>query len=303
MIRPSNNQPTPPYEPHLRLQDVHVPPGKEWRPQMPGLTLIQVASGTGYWLHDTTRLEVLPGALLLATAKASGWFLASQLGTMSLQTFNLVPERLTGLLTLGEQTQLRQATAMLPSGFRLLDAQDPLAEKMKAVCSPQASRGLLQKLHLLQILVQTLGATDSAEAAAFATTDAKERLRTILRELPPNALLEITFEKLAQMNNCTPRHLSRIFNEVVGMSFRDKRAEIRLSRARELLATSQTKVVEVALESGYRSVSLFNLMFTRRFGMSPGRWRQKNGQGGDGVALRRNRVFKSRSGGFNLLQA
>jgi AraC-like DNA-binding protein len=43
-----------------------------------------------------------------------------------------------------------------------------------------------------------------------------------------------------------------------------------------LLATSQTKVVEVALESGYKSVSLFNLMFTRRFGVSPGRWRQKN---------------------------
>jgi AraC-like DNA-binding protein len=35
-------------------------------------------------------------------------------------------------------------------------------------------------------------------------------------------------------------------------------------------------VVEVALESGYKSLSLFNLMFTRRFGTSPGRWRQRN---------------------------
>jgi AraC-like DNA-binding protein len=32
----------------------------------------------------------------------------------------------------------------------------------------------------------------------------------------------------------------------------------------------------VALKSGYKSLSLFNLMFTRRFGTSPGKWRQKH---------------------------
>ena len=78
------------------------------------------------------------------------------------------------------------------------------------------------------------------------------------------------------MTHCTTRHLGRIFYDVVGMTFREKRTEIRLARARELLATSNTKVVEVALESGYRSLSLFNLMFTRRFGTSPARWRQKH---------------------------
>jgi len=52
-----------------------------------------------------------------------------------------------------------------------------------------------------------------------------------------------------------------------------------MARARELLATSNSKVVEVALESGYKSLSMFNLVFTRRFGTSPGRWRQKNNVG------------------------
>jgi AraC-like DNA-binding protein len=71
--------------------------------------------------------------------------------------------------------------------------------------------------------------------------------------------------------------LSRVFYDVIGMSFREKRAEIRLALARDLLATSQAKVVDVAFKSGYKSLSLFNRMFTRRFGISPGRWRQKNG--------------------------
>jgi AraC-like DNA-binding protein len=60
------------------------------------------------------------------------------------------------------------------------------------------------------------------------------------------------------------------------MSFRAKRAEIRLGRARELLATGNSKMVHIALESGYKSLSSFNLMFSRQFGISPGRWRQKN---------------------------
>ncbi|HWF19415.1 MAG TPA: helix-turn-helix transcriptional regulator [Verrucomicrobiae bacterium] len=81
--------------------------------------------------------------------------------------------------------------------------------------------------------------------------------------------------------HCTARHLSRIFHELAGMSFRDKRAELRLARARELLATTNSKVVDVALESGYKSLSLFNLMFARRFGMSPGKWRKQHARQSD----------------------
>ena len=94
-------------------------------------------------------------------------------------------------------------------------------------------------------------------------------------QMPASDLLGLDFSELAQMTRCTPRHLSRIFHEVVGSSFRERHTELRrLARARELLATTESKVVDVAMESGYQSLSLFNLMFTRRFGMSPGRWRQ-----------------------------
>ena len=33
--------------------------------------------------------------------------------------------------------------------------------------------------------------------------------------------------------------------------------------------------MDVALESGYQSTSLFNLIFKQRFGVSPGRWRDQ----------------------------
>ncbi|HZL42070.1 MAG TPA: helix-turn-helix transcriptional regulator [Verrucomicrobiae bacterium] len=96
-----------------------------------------------------------------------------------------------------------------------------------------------------------------------------------MKQTPGSEFLYLSFQDLVRTTRCTPRHLSRIFQEVVGMSFRQKRAELRLSRARELLATTESKVVHVALESGYQSLSLFNLMFARRFGTSPAKWRRK----------------------------
>jgi len=85
----------------------------------------------------------------------------------------------------------------------------------------------------------------------------------------------MSFTDLVREIRCTTRHTSRIFHEVVGVSFREKQAQVRLKRAQELLATTESKVVDVALESGYESLSLFNLMFKRRFGTTPARWRDQ----------------------------
>jgi hemolysin activation/secretion protein len=48
-----------------------------------------------------------------------------------------------------------------------------------------------------------------------------------------------------------------------------------LLKARELLRDSSTKIIDVALESGFRHLSLFNAMFKRRFGTTPSGWREQ----------------------------
>jgi AraC-like DNA-binding protein len=93
-------------------------------------------------------------------------------------------------------------------------------------------------------------------------------------------LLELSFARLASQARCSPRHASRLFTELVGVSFREKQAELRLARACDLLATTDSKVAEVALESGYQSTSLFSAMFKQRLGISPAKWRaQLKGNG------------------------
>jgi AraC family L-rhamnose operon transcriptional activator RhaR len=104
-------------------------------------------------------------------------------------------------------------------------------------------------------------------------------LESFLSERTSADLLQVNLPELARLTGCTPRHMNRIFTELVGMSFRQKHTELRLTRACELLADTEAKVVDVALESGYQSLSLFNLMFARRFGMSPGQWRKNQREG------------------------
>jgi AraC-like DNA-binding protein len=264
------------FEPHLAIREFSVLPGEECVPKLSGWSLMQVRSGTGYWMQAQSSRELEPGMVLLVADHVPGSIRASQLGALSLCAFSVLPTRLTGLITLGEQDSLEKAAFRKEFSLQFLSSQHPVAVKMKALYASRNSRGLLFRLNLLQLFVEVFGNELERAVSNRETSDARERLRVILSETPSDELLEMGFNKLAQVTHCTPRHLGRIFHELVGMSFSDKRAEIRLARARELLATSKYKVVEVALESGYKSLSLFNLMFTRRFGTSPGRWRQQH---------------------------
>jgi AraC-like DNA-binding protein len=275
------NKPEYLYEPHLAIREFSVLPGGEWLPGLPGWSLIQVGSGAGYWLDGPTSTELETGTVLLVADGTPGRLRASQLNGMSLCLFNVIPARLTGLVTLGEHERFKQAAARKELAVQVIPPANPIATKMRDLCAGRNRGGLLFRLNLLQLLAEALGKELDQAAPSQEGVDAKARLRAFLRETPPDAMLEINFNELARMTHCTSRHLSRVFNDLVGMSFQSKRAEIRLARARELLATGSSKVVEVALESGYKSLSLFNLMFTRRFGTSPGKWRQKYGtQGG-----------------------
>jgi AraC-like DNA-binding protein len=263
------------YEPHLTIRESSIAPGKEWLPRLADWSLVQVEEGMGYWLQTPSSIDLKTGTVLLVFGDGQGRIRASQLNSMSVHSFSVTPTRLTGLITLSEQEFLKQAAAQSELAFQIFPAGSPVAVKMGELYAGNNPNGLLFRLTLLQLFVEIFG-KKLEQAPPKKEGDARERLRSFLTAVSPDVLAEMSFEELARITRCTPRHLSRIFCELTGMSFCDKRAEIRLGRARELLANGQSKVVEVAFESGYKSLSLFNQMFTRRFGISPGKWRQKN---------------------------
>lgn len=271
---------TRPTERHLLIHTVTLKPGQEWHPPCPGWKIVRIQHGAGYWLESESAHRLDAGSVLLLGRSADGKLLASQLGEVHLAFFRIETELLAGLATLGEQRGFEMASSRTGSAFRQFPVSDPVAIQCANVLNGGTADTLPFRLELLRLFLDAFGnepAWEKENDGAFPA--ARERLRQILGQITASELLEVSFSELARRMNCTPRHLSRVFSEVVGMSFREKQAKIRLARARELLANTQTKVVDVALESGFQSPSLFNLMFRRRFGMSPGQWRRRNQPG------------------------
>ena len=265
------------HEAHLTIRAVNLPPGAEWAFGQPGWTVALVGRGNGYCLTSKGHVELPTGSMLVVFGPAPWAIRSSQLGELSLRTFSILPTRLPGLITVGEQEFLK-ASANNSTGFIRFEPESPLACRLKELCSdPNQPAGLLLRLQLLQVFVEALGGELQAASQPQVSDDARKRLQDLLQTVSPGELAEMSLCELARRAGCTSRHASRIFSELTGMSFLEKRSEIRMNFARELLAGGTSKVVDVALESGYKSLSLFNQTFSRRFGVSPGVWRKKNG--------------------------
>lgn len=264
------------YELHLATREASLSAGMEWPSRFSNWLMLQVETGTGYWMHSRRTLQLETGTVVLLPPESDGYIRASQVGGLSFSFFCVDPMRLMGLMTLAEQAFFRVAASREEFIARNLAPDHPLAVKLRELFSNRKQTGSVRRLQLLQVFLEIFGdELNQEDTDPEAGADAKQRLSEFLRTTQTSELINLSFSELVHVSRCTPRHLSRIFREVVGVSFRDKRAELRLAHACDLLASTEFKIVDVALESGFQSLSLFNLMFARRFGLSPGKWRQK----------------------------
>ncbi len=237
---------------------------------------VHITRGVGYWMQPGKNLELAGGSTLIFSHAVQGSVRASQLGPTVVHLFQVEPERLAGVVTLGEKEFLQAAAGKDGLNFRLLASTDPVSEKFAEICQRGNGGSLRGRLQLLELFIRAfdngLGHPRTEPAVDL---DAKGRLEAFLKQMTASAMLDLSLSELVKEIRCTPRHLSRVFLDTVGMSFREKQAEVRLARAQELLQTTNSKIYEVAVESGYQSISLFNFMFRKRFGVTPAKWRKQ----------------------------
>ena len=279
----------PTFEPHLLIHEITLPRGGEWTPSFGGWALVQINSGISYWRHAEGTRELPAGSCLVLAGGTSGVLLASQLNEVVINHVCLRPDRLAGLLSLPEQESLARAVASQKNLVRMLPAADTISERFKTLCRRPDESSLPTRLQLLQLFADLWRdhLSDHRPVPELAK-DGSDRLRQLLGRITASEFVELSLSDLAPRIGCSPRHLSRLFHQEVGVSFREKQTELRLAKACELLASSKARVVEVALSSGYRSNSLFSLSFKKRFGLSPLEWRQRN----EGKGLGRQKLSR-----------
>jgi len=97
--------------------------------------------------------------------------------------------------------------------------------------------------------------------------------RRIYGYLERNYDKKISLDSLAGLFNVSTRQLNRLVREEFGRSIFDLLHEIRIERAKKLLAESDEKIIAVATMVGYDDPSFFNRLFTRHTGCSPREYR------------------------------
>ena len=88
-------------------------------------------------------------------------------------------------------------------------------------------------------------------------------------------LMEKTYEQpwslqtLSEKAYMSPSHFRNLFHKVTGRAPMEYLIQIRISNAVQMLEKSQGNVTEIALACGFKSISNFNRLFTKKTGEKP----------------------------------
>ncbi len=98
-----------------------------------------------------------------------------------------------------------------------------------------------------------------------------------VREIERRFAEPLTVTELAVQSNVEACWFSRLFRRQVGMSPQQYLMSVRMTKARELLSTTDCSVGEVARLTGYDNPLYFSRLFRRQCGCSPREYRQQKG--------------------------
>jgi AraC-like DNA-binding protein len=261
---------------HLLLDESSLAPATEWEPSGVCWRVVRVAEGQGYWMRPGEVRELSAGTVAVLSPSAAGSFRASQLSAMRLQYFRFCPELMGALLTMTERSFFERSASQAGFTLRIFGADHLVARHYAEICAhPPTRNGLLLRSQVLQLIgiifERELSRAGTPQRPGFF---ARKRIKTLMQHLTEEEFLNASANDLAAYCGCSLRHFSRLFLHTFGESLRCRQTELRLIRARQLLAESDTRVVTIAARCGYRHLGVFNALFKRRFGMTPTEWRR-----------------------------
>lgn len=262
---------------HLRIDELRLEPGREWNDESCAWRFVRVRQGEAYWLDPAKPRLIAPGELLVLAPNVKGVIRASQLNEVVLDGFQFDPILLCGLFTVSERHLFETGGDSFIKPIQFLPSTHPVSQSMAALIGRlPGGHKVAERAELLVLALRVLAEAFPAVAPeAQKGSGAQDRFQEIITRMPDLELIDHTSEQLARLCGCTPRHFNRLFRAQFGESPRARQTELRLLKARHLLGSSEEKVTQIAAECGYGSLSLFNSLFRRRFGMSPSEWRQR----------------------------
>ena len=155
------------------------------------------------------------------------------------------------------------------------------SEKVKALVSvfekeiEQKKSGYVQNVHsIINIIVSIILRERFKENNVGGQYSSVKRAIDYIKN---NFQKPLTLVDVAKEVNLEPNYFSSIFSKKLKTTFKSFLNEIRLNNAVKELKNSEKSILDICYSSGYGSISNFNRMFKKRYGMSPREYRQKQG--------------------------
>ena len=112
------------------------------------------------------------------------------------------------------------------------------------------------------------------ETASALQTKSLEKMKTILKYVEEHYAEHIAIDDMALLTYYSKSHFMKFFKAHMGVGFIEYLNDYRLTMSELLLRSSDDPVIEIAQKCGFDNLSYFNRIFKRKYGQSPGRWRQ-----------------------------
>ena len=100
-----------------------------------------------------------------------------------------------------------------------------------------------------------------------------DRLFLAVDFMHSNYRYKVSVDEIAQSAMLSKFHFLRTFKEVFKMSPHQYLTQLRLAKAKDLLKTTKWSIQEVSTFLGYQEANSFIRLFSNRFSISPGKFR------------------------------
>lgn len=262
---------------YLALRLLRLKPPEEWLNRGRSLSFLFPKGGVGTFVSGAMNHPLAPGDVLVLTEAQGGKVCAGEAGELVFWYFSLSLEHLYPLFGSNELSLLQHVSECFRSP-RLYAAASPLAQEChRLLAAAPAQYHLDHRGQLLRVVSAILTVEfEAARRQRGGFVGAEEHMIHVFEELLVADIMGLSVQELADKFHCSPRHLNRLFHQHFGFSVAALRMEMRLIKAISLLRNRHAKVIHVAEQCGFNHLGLFNSCFKRRFGASPGQWRDSH---------------------------
>jgi len=115
-----------------------------------------------------------------------------------------------------------------------------------------------------------------------------ERLSRIVDYLNNNYMNRVRLSDIAQAENLSLSHLSLFIKENLNQTFQDYVNTLRFNQARKLIATTDKRLIDICMETGFSDPRYLTKAFVDRTGMTPDAYRKKYKEDKSDMTKQRN---------------